>query len=52
MSTLVLILIVILLFAVLGGPYTGWHNYGWGPSGLLYVLVVVLLIWLLVGGRI
>lgn len=43
------ILIILLILALVGGPYTGWHSYGWGPSGFLGVVVVILLILVLTG---
>ena len=44
-----LLIVVLLVLALLGGPYTGWHHYGWGPSGIVWVLLVVLLILVLTG---
>lgn len=44
------ILIVILVLLLLGaGPWTGWHGYGWGPSGVIGLLLVVLLVLMLLG---
>jgi len=44
------ILIILLIFALLGGlPNLGWHNYGWGPSGIVGVILIVLVIFLLMG---
>ena len=45
--TLLIIVLVIVLFA--GSPYTGWHGYGWGPSGIVGVILIVLVILLVVG---
>jgi hypothetical protein len=46
------ILLVILIVILIGGlPNFQFHSYGYGPSGIVGVLVVVLLI-LLVMGRI
>ena len=45
--TLLIILLVIALFV--GGPYTGWHGYGWGPSGIVGIILVVLVVLLLLG---
>lgn len=46
--SLILLLIVILL--VLGGlPTWGYHNYGYAPSGIGGIVLVVLLILLLTG---
>jgi hypothetical protein len=50
LSFFLLVLIVVLL---LGGgwgySYGGWTGYG--PGGIVGLLVIVLIIWLLVGGR-
>jgi len=52
MSPLFLVLIVILLVVLLGGlPNWGYHSYGWGPSGIVGVLLVILVVWLLMGHR-
>lgn len=47
-----LILLVILILALLGVlPTWGYsHAWGYGPSGILGLLLLVLLIWLVVGG--
>jgi hypothetical protein len=49
---IVLIVILVLLFLgsapIYGGQPGGWHQYGWGPSGLVGLLLVVLLVLLLV----
>jgi len=47
MSTIWLIVLIILLFG--GLPNWGYHNYGYGPSGLVGLILVVILILLLVG---
>ena len=45
-----LILLVLLILLVVGGlPNWGYHNYGWGPSGVGGVILLVLLILLLTG---
>lgn len=47
---LVTILLVVLIIALLGGlPATGWHQYGYAPSGLIGLVLVVVLILLLLG---
>jgi len=47
MSTILIIILVVLL---LGGlPQVGWHSYGYGPSGLMGVLLIVIIILLLAG---
>jgi hypothetical protein len=45
-----LILVIILVLLLVGGlPAWGYHSYGYGPSGLLGVVLVVVLILLLLG---
>lgn len=45
-----LLLLIILLLIVLGGlPNWGYHQLGYGPSGIGGVLLLVLLILLLTG---
>ena len=44
-----LILLVILLLLAVGGlpplgPYTWQHGYGWTPSTILFVLIIVLIV--------
>jgi len=52
MSPLFVVLIVILLVILLGGlPNWGYHSYGWGPSGIVGVLLIILVVWLLMGHR-
>lgn len=47
---MILILIVILLVLAMGGaPTFGWHEYGWGPSGIIGVVLIILVVLLLVG---
>lgn len=44
------VLIVVLIVALIaGGPYTGWHSYGWGPSGIIGIILVILVVLLLTG---
>jgi hypothetical protein len=45
LGTVLLIILVLLLV----GALPTWHTYGYGPSGIVGVLVVVLLILLLTG---
>jgi hypothetical protein len=49
MNLLWVLLIVVLVFAVIGAPQVGvWHHgYGYWPSGLGFILFIVLLILLL-----
>jgi hypothetical protein len=46
---LVTILIVLLILMLIGSPTVSRHNYGWGPSGILGVILVIVLILLLLG---
>lgn len=45
---LLIILIVLLVLALGGIPNVGYHPYGWYPSGILTVVLIVLLVYLLV----
>jgi hypothetical protein len=47
MSLLLLIVLILLLFG--GLPRWGYHSYGYAPSGILGVLVIVALVLLLTG---
>jgi hypothetical protein len=45
-----LLLLIILIVLLLGGlPRWGYHSYGYAPSGLIGVGVIVLLLLLLTG---
>jgi len=45
-----IVLVIILIVLLFGGlPTWGYHQFGWGPSGLVGVLVVILIILLLTG---
>jgi Protein of unknown function (DUF3309) len=47
---LLILLIVLLVVAFAGGlPTWQWHPYGWGPSGVVGVILLVLVILLLLG---
>ena len=44
------VLLVVLILMLLGAlPQAGGHEYGYGPSGLVGLVVIVLLILLLTG---
>jgi Protein of unknown function (DUF3309) len=45
-----LILLIVLVLLLVGGlPRWGYHSYGYGPSGILGVVAVVVLIMFLTG---
>lgn len=45
-----LLLLVVILVLVFGGlPRWGYHSYGYGPSGILGIVGVVLVVMLLTG---
>lgn len=48
------ILIIVLVVCLLVGAFPSWnHSGGWGygPSGLIGVILIVLLIWMITGGH-
>jgi hypothetical protein len=47
MSMILLIVLLLLLFGAF--PWAGWHSFGWGPSGGIGLLLVILVILLLLG---
>jgi hypothetical protein len=47
MYTVLLIILILLLIGAL--PPVGLHSYGWGPSGIVGVILIVLLILVLMG---
>jgi len=45
-----LVLLIVLILLIVGGlPGWGYHSYGYGPSGIGGILLVILLILLLTG---
>ena len=45
-----LLLIIVILAIVFGGlPSWGYHSYGWGPSGIGAILLVIFVVLLLTG---
>lgn len=50
MSLLLLILVLLLVFGGLPQVSGHWHSWGYGPSGVGFVLVIVLVV-LVVSGR-
>lgn len=47
MSLIILILLILLLVGAL--PQVGLHNYGYGPPGVIGVILIVLLVLVLMG---
>ena len=47
MSLLLLVVVLVLLFG--GLPHWGYHSYGYGPSGIVGVLGIILVVMLLTG---
>jgi len=45
-----LVLLVVLLLVLFGGlPRWGYHSYGYGPSGIVGMILVIVLILFLLG---
>jgi len=44
-----LLLIIVLVFLFGGLPRWGYHSYGYAPSGLVGVLLIIIIILLLTG---
>jgi hypothetical protein len=44
-----LLIVVLLVLLLAGGPYTGWHNWGYYPSGAIGLVLVVVVILVLLG---
>jgi uncharacterized protein DUF3309 len=50
MSLLWLLVVVLLIMAVFGAPHWSYaQSWGWGPSGAVSILVIVLIVLLLTG---
>jgi len=47
LGTVLLIILILLLFGAL--PQTGWHNYGYLPSGGLGLVLLIVIILLVCG---
>lgn len=47
MSTILIVILVLLLVGAL--PSWGWHGGGYGPSGIVGLLLVVLLVLVILG---
>ena len=45
-----LLLLIVLLLLLFGGlPHWGYHSYGYGPSGIVGTILIVVLILFLMG---
>jgi hypothetical protein len=44
-----LLIVLLIILLILGVPNLGLHNYGWGPSGIVTILLVVLIVLALTG---
>jgi hypothetical protein len=49
MQLLLLVLVILLLIG--GLPTWGYHSYGYAPSGVLTILLIILLVYVLMGRR-
>lgn len=51
MNLLWLLVVILVIFALLGTPHLGvWqHNYGYGPTGVVTLIVIILVVLLLMG---
>lgn len=50
MSTILVVLLIVILLGGVGfAPSWGWHQWGWGPSGILGLVLVIVLILALLG---
>lgn len=50
--SLTLILIIVLVLILIGGlPNWNYHQAGYAPSGIVGVILVILVLWLILGGR-
>jgi hypothetical protein len=48
--TMGLLLLIILIVLLMGGlPNWGYHSYGWGPSGIAGVVLLIVVVLLLTG---
>jgi hypothetical protein len=49
MSITTVIIIILILLLIGAFPAWGYHSYGWGPGGIIGVILVVVLIMMLLG---
>jgi len=49
MSIGLILLILLLIFALGGLPNWGFHRYGYGPSGVVGFILVIVLVMVLMG---
>lgn len=51
MTLLLIIIVLVLLFGGMPQVSGHWHSYGYAPSGILFVILIVVVLWLLMSGR-
>lgn len=49
MSPIAVILVILLVLIIAGYPGFGLHSYGYGPTGLLTAVLVIVLVFMLLG---
>lgn len=49
MNFATILIIVLVLLLIFSAPMTGWHSYGWTPSGVLVVVLIVVVVLVLLG---
>lgn len=49
MNVILIVVIVLLLVGGAGLPQTGWHQYGYWPSGTVGLILLILLVLALAG---
>jgi hypothetical protein len=49
MSLVLVLILILLLFGGLPQLSGGWHNYGYGPSGVVFVILVIVAVLIFTG---
>lgn len=49
MSLPVLLLVILIVLPVASAPYTGLHPYGYYPSGLIGIVLLIVILLMLLG---
>ena len=49
MSLITLLIIVLIVLLLVGNPSTGWHSWGYYPSGAIGIILLIVVILLLTG---